>query len=303
MSEGMSKISNLTDAVATIPDGSHIALPGFVITRCAMAFAREIIRQGKKCLTLSQCVGAMDADLLVGAGVVERYIYGGGSLDRFGRLNCVNRGIEGGSLIAEEYSSLSVTFRYLAGALGIPFIPIRSLQGSDLLKQIQKKNGKDVANIKDPFTDETWLVLKPLIPDVAIALVQASDEEGNAWIKGPRWDNIEQVKASQRTIVIAERIISTDVIRQNPELTLIPGLLVSHVVELPFAAHPTSMYGMYDYDAEQIKMYVEASQTQKSFQSYLDEYVLSKKDHKDYLEKVGGSQHLDELKADPLLGY
>lgn len=299
----MSKNSSLANAVATIPDGSHIALPGFAITRCAMAFAHEIIRQGKKHLTISQCVGAMDADILVGAGAVDRFIYGGGSLDRFGRLNCVNRGIENGSLIAEEYSSLSVTFRYLAGALGIPFIPIRSLQGSDLLKQIQKKNGTDVANIKDPFSGEKWLVLKPLIPDVAIALVQASDEEGNAWIKGPRWDNIEQVKASQRTIVITEKVISTEIIRQNPEQTMIPGLLVSHIVELPFAAHPTSMYGVYDYDADQIKHYVEASQTPQSFQSYVDEYIHSIKDHQEYLEKVGGSHHLDELNADPLLGY
>src|SRR5512137_810430 len=98
----MNKLTSLTEAVASIPSGSHLALSGFAITRCTMAFAREVIRQGLKQLTVSQCVGAMDADLLVGAGAVERIIYGGGSLDKFGRLACVNRGIESGSLQAEE---------------------------------------------------------------------------------------------------------------------------------------------------------------------------------------------------------
>src|SRR5512136_1259954 len=118
----MSKLSTLSDAVASIPPGAHLALSGFAITRCTMAFSREVIRQGKNNLTISQCVGAMDADMLVGAGSVARLIYGGGSLDRFGRLNCVNRGIENGTLKADEYSSLSITFRFLAGGLGIPFI-------------------------------------------------------------------------------------------------------------------------------------------------------------------------------------
>lgn len=299
----MTKLCTLQEAVASIPNGAHIALPGFAITRCAMAFAHEIIRQGKNKLTLSQCVGAMDADLLVGAGTVDRFIYGGGSLDRFGRLNCVNRGIENGSLMAEEYSSLSITFRYLAGGLGIPFIPIRSLRGSDLLKQIEKRNPTDVALLKDPFTGNDWLTLKPLLPDVTIALVQVADEDGNAWILGPRWDNIEQIKASQRTIVITEKLVSSEVIREYPERTLIPGFLVSHVVELPFAAHPTSVYGVYDYDADHIKKYVEHSQSADSFKHYLDEYVLGVNDHQDYLKKVGGNSLLDRLKADPKLGY
>src|SRR5512137_1524822 len=182
----MSKVTTLAEAVTSIPSGSHVALSGFAITRCAMAFAREAIRQGLKGLTISQCVGAMDADLLVGGGAVDRLIYGGGSLDRFGRLACVNRGIESGMLKAEEYSSLSIAFRYLAGSLGLPFIPIRSLSGSDLMKRLQERNASDVASITDPFTGDKWNVLKPLSPDVAIVQVQVADEDGNAWILGPR---------------------------------------------------------------------------------------------------------------------
>ena len=299
----MSKLTSLSEAVASIPSGSHVALSGFAITRCTMAFAREVIRQGIGGLTISQCVGAMDADTLVGAGAVQRLIYGGGSLDRFGRLACVNRGIEDGTLQVEEYSSLSIAFRYLAGALGLPFMPIRSLAGSSLLQRLKERSGSDVARLTDPFTGEEWTVLKPLQPDVAVVQVQAADEEGNASIAGPRWDNIEQVRASTHTIVIAERIVPTETMRRNPELTVIPGLFVSHVVELPFAAHPTSVYREYDYDARQIEAYVEATRTPDAFRAYLDKTVRAVPDHWAYLEQMGGMRALHSLRADAMLGY
>jgi glutaconate CoA-transferase, subunit A len=299
----MNKVTSLAAAVGSIQSGAHISLSGFAITRCNMAFAQEVIRQGLKGLTISQCVGAMDADLLAGAGAVDRLIYGGGSLDRFGRLANVNRGIETGSLIAEEYSSLSIAFRYLAGSLGLPFIPIRSLSGSDLIRQIRERTPQDVAEIKDPFTGDNWLALKPLQPDVAVVQVQAADENGNAFIYGPKWDNTEQARAANRAIIIAEKIISTEEIRKHPEQTVIPGLMVSHVVELPFGAHPTSVYREYDYDADHIKKYVDATKTPASFKAYLDEYVYGTRDHQEYLTKVGSQQHLESLRADPVLGY
>jgi glutaconate CoA-transferase subunit A len=299
----MSKVTALTEAVKSIPSGSHVSLSGFVITRCNIAFASEVIRQGIHDLTLSQCVGAMDADLLVGAGVAKRLIYGGGSLDRFGRLGNINRAIEEGKIAAEEYSSLSVTFRYLAGSLGLPFLPIRSLQGSDILEKLKETAASSIANIKDPFTGDEWLVLKPLIPDVAVVQVQFCDDEGNAWILGPRWDNVEQARASKRTILIAEHVVPSDTIRQYPERTFIPGLLVSHVVELPFSAHPCSVFGEYDYDSDQIKKYAEANKSIETMKAYLDQYVYGVKDHQGYLKSVGGMEKLSGLKADPKRGY
>jgi len=299
----MSKVSTLADAVASVPSGAHVALSGFATARCVMAFAHEVIRQGTKKLTVSQCVGAMDADILVGAGAVERIIYGGGSRGRSGQHSCLNRAIEQGTLITEELSSLSMTFRYLAGSLGLPFIPIRSLNGSDILKQLLEVTPPVVSTLRDPFTDEDWLVIKPLIPDVAVIQVQVADDEGNAWILGPRWDNEEQVKASKRTIVITEQLVSTETIRHYPERTLIPGFRVSHVVHLPFSAHPSSVYGVYDFDKEHIKLYADASRTPQGFQEYLDQYVYGVKDHWGYLEKLGGMQYFNDLIADPILGY
>lgn len=299
----MDKTCSLTEAVKSIKNGSHVSLSGFAITRCNIAFAAEIIRQNIHDLTISQCVGAMDTDLLVGAKVVKRVIYGGGSLDRFGRLSRVNQAIEEGSIIADEFSSLSITFRYLAGALGIPFIPIRSINGSDLQKKLQQAGSQDLAKIKDPFSGEVWLALRPIQPDVAVVQVTAADPEGNAWIKGPRWDNNEQVRAAKRTIVITEKLITTEEIRKFAEKTVIPGLYVSHVVGLPFSAHPTSVFGEYDYDADQIKTYAKAALTQDGFENYLQKFVFEAGSHEGYLEMIGGKQHLEQLKADELLGY
>jgi glutaconate CoA-transferase subunit A len=299
----MTKLTSLADAVASIQPGSHVALSGFATARCAMAFSHEVIRQRISQLTVSQCVAGMDADLLIGAGAVSKIIYGGGSRGRTGQHHCICQAIEQGSLDVEEYSSLSMAFRYLAGALGLPFIPIRSLRGSDILDQLQQADPPVTALIKDPFSGEEWLVLSPLVPDVAVIQVQVSDQDGNAQIWGPRWENEEQAKASQRTIVITEHLISTDQIRQEPEKTIIPGFRVSHVVELPFSAHPTSSYKIYDFDSAHIDYYAAASKTPEGFQGYLDEYVYGVEDHQEYLEKVGGQKRLNELKADPDLGY
>jgi len=299
----MNKVVTLSEAVATIPSGAHVALSGFAITRCAMAFASEVIRQGMKDLTVSQCVGAMDSDLLAGAGALQRILYGGGSLDRFGRLSCVNRGIEDGTLVAEEHSSLSMAFRYMAGALGLPFVPIRSLRGSDILTRLQEVAPAATAYVADPFTGDEWLALRPLTPDVAVVQVQVADPEGNAWILGPRWDNEDQVKSSKQAIVITERLVATEVIRREPERTVIPGFRVSKVVHLPFSAHPTSVYRAYDYDAEHIRMYAEAAKTPDGIRAYLDRYVYGVKDHWEYLEKIGGAKHLNGLTADAILGY
>jgi glutaconate CoA-transferase subunit A len=278
-------------------------LSGFAISRSAMAFAHEVIRQGIKGLTVSQCVAAMDADILVGGGAVERIVYGGGSRGRFGQHHCLNRGIEEGTLVAEEYSSLSMAFRYLAASLGLPFIPIRSLRGSDILERLQEVAPSEIAYVDDPFTGDDWLVLKPLAPDVAVVQVHTSDEDGNAWILGARWVNEEQVKASERAIIITEHLVSTDVIRREPERTVLPGFRASHVVHLPFAAHPTSVYHAYDYDADHIRHYADASKTPEGFRDYLDRYVYGANDHWEYLELIGGVKHMARLTADPVLGY
>jgi len=299
----MSKVTTISEAVASISPGDHVSLSGFATARCSMAFAHEVIRQKLKNLTVSQCVAAIDMDLLVGASAVSKIIYGGGSRGRTGQHHCICRALECGMIEVEEYSSFSMAFRYLAGSLGLPFIPIRSLKGSDILSRLQKLDPPVTAFVEDPFTGDDWLVLTPLIPDVAVVQTQIADKEGNAQILGPRWENEEQVKAAERTIVITEKLVSTEIIRNEPDRTVVPGFRVSHVVELPFGAHPSSVFNEYDFDGEHIDLFAKASKTAEGFQSYLGEFILGVKDHAGYLEKVGGEARMQELAADPKLGY
>jgi acyl CoA:acetate/3-ketoacid CoA transferase alpha subunit len=290
---------SLGEAAALVRDGDHLALSGFACARNAVAFSHELIRQGRCDLTISACIFGLDADLLVGAGRVRRVIYGGGSLDRFGQLQRVNAAIEQGSLQVDYTSSLAVCFRYLAGALGLPFMPIKSLLGSDLLTH-QPDSQRE---LDCPFTGERLVLLRAMVPDVAVVQAQMADAEGNARILGPRWDNNEAAKAARLVIVVTEQLVPTELIRRQPELTLVPGFRVSAVVPLAYGAHPTSLYGCYDYDAEHLTRYVAQTRTQAGFDDYLAEFVLEPGDHLAYLEKIGGVRALAPLRADPALGY
>lgn len=298
------KVKSVAEVVSTIPDGSSIALGGFAIARNPITVVHELIRQGKKRLTVSQAVMGLDTDLLVGAGLVSRLVVGGGSLDRFGPVHCVNRARETGSLESHDLSSLSITFRYLAGALGISFIPIKSLLASEVLQRLEAgAAASDVGRMRCPFTGEEYVLLRALTPDVALVHVTVADRDGNCQIEGPRWENEEQAKAARRVIVVTEELVPTEQIRRAAERTVIPGHRVEAVIHQPFGAHPTSVFRCYDYDAEHLTLYVEHARRAEAVRKYLETYVLGTKDHWEYLEKVGGLRRLAELRADRILGY
>jgi len=291
--------------VKTIPDGSHIALGGFAIARNNTSVSHELIRQHKKDLVLSQSVVGFETDLLVGAGLVKRLIMGGGSLDRFGPVHCVNRAREASRDFADDYSSLSITFRYLAGALGISFIPIKCLLASEILEKLEAgpASSKDVSRMKCPFTGEEYLLMRALNPDVSFVHVQRADRDGNSQIDGPIWSNQESVKAGNRIIITTEELVPTEVIRREPARTIIPGHRVEAVIHQPFGGHPTGVFGCYDFDAEHLKLYVNHSKKAETFPEYLKTYVTGTKDHWEYLEKVGGLKRMDQLKAIQIQGY
>lgn len=299
-----SKIRTAAEVVGSIPDGAHIALGGFAIARNVITVVHELIRQGRRDLVVSQGVAGLDTDLLVGAGAVKHLIIGGGSLDRFGPVHCINRARETGSLLSEDWTSLSLCFRYLAGALGLSFIPIKSLIASEILDRLERgTGGGDVKRMQCPFTGENYVAMRALQPDISLVHVQIADAEGNCRIDGPRWENEEQAKAAKRLIVIAEEIVPPDVIRQEPERTIIPAHRVEAVIHQPWGAHPTAVYGRYDYDASHLKLYVEHSKRGEKIGDYIDAYIRGTKDHWDYLEKSGGLKHLESLKAERMLGY
>jgi len=297
----MSKVRTLADAAALVKDGDHVALSGFAVSRNAMAFSHELIRQGRRNLTISQAIVGLDADVLVGAGCVGHLIYGGGSLDRFGLVEQINRAYEQKRISTESYSSLAVCFRYLAGALGVPFMPIKSLLGSDILERLRLSG--NVREMADPFTGEKVLALKALQPDFMVLQAQVADEEGNARVLGPLWDSKEAARAARQTIVIAEELVPTEVIRQQPELTTIPGFRVAAVAPVTYGSHPTALYRCYDYDSDHLRAYVSASRSPSTYTEYLDRYVFGVADHFEYLERVGGARKMASLKADVMYGY
>lgn len=304
MAVGIGKIRPLAEVIRTIPPGSHLALGGFSIARNPIAVVHELIRQHKNDLTLSQGVAGLDTDLLVGAGLVKRLIIGGGSLDRFGPVHCVNRARETRSLECEDYTSLSVCFRYLAGALGLSYIPIKSLLGSEVLERLEQGPGaNDLKRSECPFTKETYVLMRSLTPDVSFVHAQIADSEGNCQIRGPRWENEEQAKAGKRLIVVAEEIVPTEYIRRWPERTVIPGHRVEAVIHQPFGAVPTAVFDCYDYDADHLRLYVEHVREAKRVEDYLNEFVFGCRNHWEYLDKLGGLPRMEEIKADRVLGY
>jgi acyl CoA:acetate/3-ketoacid CoA transferase alpha subunit len=250
----MSKVSSLAEALSAVTDGTHLALTGFAITRNAVAAAAELVRAGRRGLTLTQVVGGLETDILVGSGCADRLVYSGGSLDRFGPLHSVNRAISAG-LAAEEYSTLSVTLRLLAGSLGLPFLPVRSLIGSQLLEPLISSG--TAAMISDPFSGSPVLAVSALRPDVAIVHADVCDAEGNASVSGPLWSIRETALASAEVIVTAERVVPTGAI--DPDRVTIPGTVVTAVAKVPGGARPTAVYGSYDYDAARLAEHVAAS--------------------------------------------
>jgi glutaconate CoA-transferase, subunit A len=281
----LTKVFSLSDAVAGVEDGDHVAFGGFAITRCVVAAAHELVRAGKRRLRVTQVVGGMDTDLLVGGGCVERLAYSGGSLDRFGSLHAVNRAILDGSIRVEEYSSLALTLRLHAGGLGLPFIPAKSMLGSDLFSQLTDYD-EAVRLDQDPFTGAPVAALAPLCPDVAFVHADAADEAGNAVIGGPTWSIRETAFAAKRTVVLAESLASAGAF--DPNLVAIPAAFVSAVVHVPHGAHPTAVANRYDYDRDHLTLYAAAARDGgEAYRDYIASYVLGVVSHGEYLKRAG----------------
>lgn len=279
----MSKICSLPEAVTAVQPGMHVALGGFAITRNVIAAVHELVRRELRNLTVSQCVGGMDTDLLVAGGCVKELIYSGGSLDRFGLLHAVNSAVLADRLKTYEYSSLSMTVRYHIAGLGMPFGAIRSLQGSDLAPPLLETG--EVKQGNDPFSGDPVLLVSPLRPDVGIIHVDAADEAGNSSISGPTWNLREIAFASKSVVVLAEELVGAG---QLPaDRVTIPGAIVSAVAIVPRAAHPTAVFERYDYDAGHLRHYVDAAMGgAETLGRYLDRFVFGVSSHEEYLAEV-----------------
>lgn len=273
-----------------VTDGCYLGTELYGTVRAPMSLVRELIRQGKKDLRLVG-QGVLETDLLLGAGVVEEMDLTYIGLELYGTSQVFRRAAESGRLKRiVEWSNGALTWRFKAAAMGVPFLPVRVMLGSDTFKYSAAK----VAEC--PFTGQKVCLVPALILDVTLMHVHRADRYGNAQIDGISGFAHEIARASKRLIISAEEIIDTEEIRRYPERTIIPYFLVDAVVHAPFGSHPGEMAYLYARDEEQLREWVEASKTEEGTQAYLDKYIYSLANHQEYLEFIG-QERLEALKA------
>ncbi len=297
--EVASKIMPLAEAVRKfIPDGSRLRSCGIGL-RKPMGFAYEIVRQKKRDLTLLLSGWTEDADILIGAGCLEKLEGSYLGLEAFGLAYCYRRAMEKGipkKILIEEYSNFGMTMRFMAAAMGLPFMPIKSNLGSDLLRVESFRHPKAVT-LDDPFgTGERVALLPACHADVSLLHAQRCDEDGNTQVWGQIGDDNWGTPAGKKIVVGVEEIVSTKVVRRDPNRTIVPGFRVDAIVPLAFGAHPYQVQGYYDLDAAFRKEYAERSVDLDSWNGWMDEWVYGVDGHEGYLKKLGADR-LNGLRA------
>jgi len=243
----------------------------------------------------------MDIDILSGAYVVSHFELAFFAIEGIGLAPNIQRRIREGAIQIEDYTNLAMALRFFGGALGVPFMPLKSMLGTDLLSK-KRFRPKKAEVITCPFTSEKVVLVPSVRPDFSIVHVSRVDREGNAQIDGIKGEDIEGARAGKKLIVMAEEIVDTEFIRAQPDQTVIPNIYVTHVVECPWGSYPMMVYNYYDYDMEHIRMYYEQCKTEEGWQKYCSEYITSVDGHEDFLRKIGNDK-LQKLKAKRPLPY
>ena len=273
-----------------IHQGDYIGTELYGTVRCPMSLVREIVRQGIDDLRIAG-QGVLELDLLLAAGLVKALDITYVGLELYGISNCLRREVESGRVEkCVEWSNAALAWRFKAAALGVPFIPIRSMLGTDTNKFSAAKV------VECPFTEEPICLVPALVLDVGLIHVHRADMHGNAQIDGISGFAAELARASKTLIISTEEIVDTEVIRSRPDRTMIPYYLVDAVVEAPFGSHPGEMYYLYERDEEQIRAWVKASKDPVITKTYLDKYVYGVKDQREYLNLIGKAR-LEQLRV------
>jgi glutaconate CoA-transferase, subunit A len=285
------KVVTLEELASFVNDGTSVGIGGSTLSRTPMAAIWQLIRAGKKNLSCSRCIISTDGDLLIGSGVSNHIVsswFAQGIL--WGLSKVMRHHVEGGSARYDEWSHMAIGMRFRAGAMGVPFMPMRSMLGSDILKRRPEAKKLDC-----PFTGERLLLVPALNPDVALIHVQRCDAYGNAQIDGLQFMDIDLAMAANRVILTTERIVSNDQIRRAPDQTKIPFFCVDAIAEVPFGSAPHECYGVYEPMMNHLEAYVQQvnGDPVEGMIKYLDEYVYGPKDWTAFLSMIG----MDEMLA------
>jgi glutaconate CoA-transferase subunit A len=289
----MTKLCSLQQAIAQwVHDGDSIYCAGFTHL-IPFAAGHEIIRQGRKNLTLSRATPDLIYDQMVAAGCARKVIFSYMGNPGVGSLRIVRTELEAGRLEWEEYSHFSMISRLQAGAAGMPFIPMNQTAATDL-----EHANPNYRRVVDPYSGKEVIVVPPLNPDVAIVHVQRADASGNGQIWGIIGEQKEAAFASRHVILTAEEIVDEAVIRSDPNRTVIPDFIVDAVCHVPFAAHPSYTQGYYDRDNTFYLEWDKISESEEAVKAYLQEWVFGVRDRAEYWQKLGTETH-DRLKVQP----
>ncbi len=283
------KVVSLQEAASFVQDGMTVGIGGSTMSRTPMAMIWELIRQRRKHLSCSRCIVSTDGDLLLGSDIADEILtswFAQGIL--WGLSKVMRHHIEKGHKRFEEWSHMAIGMRFRAGSMGVPFLPIRSMLGSDILKQRPEAKEVDC-----PFTGEKLLLVPALNPDIALIHVQRCDPYGNAQIDGLQFMDIDLAMAATRVILTTERIVSNEQIRRAPDRTKIPSLCVDAVAEVPYGAAPHECFGLYEPMMQHLEAYVAQVNADpvKGMGDYLARYVYGPKTWTDFLSLIG----MDEI--------
>lgn len=280
----MSKLLSMRDAIAQlVPDGASVALGLQMEQMIPFAAGHEIIRQKKRGLTLIGPISDILFDQMIAAGCVEKIIAAWVGNVMMGSAYNFRRAAEEEGLTVHNMSNFTIALALQAAAMGVPFLPTRSALGSDVAK-----GNHFFYQIFSPFSPkESLWAIRALAPDVTIVHVQRCDGEGNAHCWGNFGIMLEGVRAAKRVIVVAEEVVTPEVIASDPNRTVIPGFLVSAVVECPYGAHPSPVQGFYKRDDAFFRQYHENTKTKPDTAAWLDRWVNSIPDRHAYMNQLG----------------
>ncbi len=282
----MSKICSLTEAIASnVHDGDTVFCAGFTHL-IPFAAGHEIIRQGRKNLTLARATPDLIYDQMVAAGCAKKLIFSYIGNPGVGSLRIVREELEAGRLEWEEYSHFGMISRLQAGAAGLPFMPMNQTAAPDL-----ERSNPNIRRVKDPYSGRDVITVPALNPDVGIIHVQRADKHGNAQVWGILGEQKEAAFASRSVIITAEEIVEEEVIRSDPNRTLIPGLIVKAVCHVPHCAHPSYTQGYYDRDNVFYLNWDKISEDRSTVNAWLDEWVHGISGSADYWQKLGAETH------------
>jgi len=289
----MDKVRTLRDAISEdVHDGMSVAMGCALESLIPFAAGYEIIRQRKKNLTLIAPISDIQFDQLIGAGCVSKVITSWVGNVAAGLGHNFRRAAEDGfpqPMKIEEHSNFTIGLGLQAAAMGLPFLPTKTVQGSDF------RDNAPFSTVRCPFTDEKLLAVRAIRPDVTILHVQRADSQGNAHVWGNFGVMREAALAARQVILTCEELVAHDVIVQDPNRTVIPGFIVSSVVHEPFGSHPSPTQGFVRRDDDFYFAYHKNSRSQQDFERWLKKWVLDVTDHQVFLNLLG-KDRIDKLR-------